>query len=236
MGWIGLFGLIGMLLTISLACAFLPENTTSTPSINEPPVSEVLSFLVPIYSTTLEPGESVTGTRMQYLGRDRDAYNVSIDGLVATKKVGDSFNWKGIIAPGVVAKYNLRISPNLFGDDLVAAGPVEMFILNPVPVELPSAAAPPDASLNLNNIAVDFSISRGAQIPGTTLLFEGVADQGAQLSGTEGYPYRVLGDSLIWYGRLRGNVSIRYSLRVSSLGEDSLHLVGLAELWISPKN
>ena len=76
--------------------------------------------------------------------------------------------------------------------------------------------------------------AKGAQVPGTTLVYEGEQDQGAELSGTNGYPYRALGDSLIWIGRLRGNVIVRYSLRVAALSENSLRLLGTAELWITP--
>lgn len=235
-GWLITLGFLGLLLVSSLACAFLPDSATPTPSANQPPVDEVISFLVPLFTATLEPGESVSGTGMQYLSRDRDAYNVSIDGLMAAKKIGDSFIWKGVIAPGVVAKYSLRISPNVFSDNLIVAGPVEIFVLNPVPIELQNTTTPADASLHFGNIGVDYSVPRGKTIPGTTLLFEGVTDQGAQLSGTDGYPYRVLGDSLIWYGRLRGNVNLRYSMRVTSVNEDRLHVVGLAELSIAPKS
>jgi hypothetical protein len=78
-------------------------------------------------------------------------------------------------------------------------------------------------------------------VPGSTIVYETTVTQGegqqatelARLSGTSGYPYLALGDSLVWTGRVRENVYVRYSMRVTTLNEYGLRLSGTAELWIS---
>jgi hypothetical protein len=218
----------------SIACAFLPDESPTPEPTSEPTLPDnILSFLVPLYSTTLEPGERVPGTQMGYVGQSGDTYNVSIDGLQVAKRIGDSFTWRGIVAPGVLARYDLRLSPTFVSDSLLVGGPIELFVFNPVAVELPNIDATSRAVLHFDNMAVDFSVPRGGKVPGTSLVYEGQTEQGAQLSGTAGYPYRALGDSLIWIGRLRGNVIVRYNLRISAITEDSLRLIGTADLWVT---
>jgi hypothetical protein len=147
--------------------------------------------------------------------------------------VGDSFTWRGIVAAGVLARYNLRLSPTFVSDSLLVGGPVELFVFNPIAVELPNTDATSGAVLHYDNITIDFSVPKGSNIPGTTLVFEGQTDQGAQLSGTTQHPYRAQGDSLIWIGRLRGNVIIRYNLRTTAISDESLRLIGTADLWVT---
>jgi hypothetical protein len=220
------------LVLISLACAFLSDRGTPDAATPTTTSEDVLTFLAPLYTVSLNPGESIAGTSMTYAGKDGDTYNVTLDGLAAAKRVGDSFAWKGIIAPGVHGEYDLRISPTFSGERLLAGGPVRITVLNPSPVELPGSAAVPEGWLHFERITVERSVARGEQILGTTLVYEGQSEQGAQLSGTEGYPYRARGDSLIWTGRLRGNAIVRLNLRVSAFSSDRLSLLGTAELWV----
>jgi hypothetical protein len=236
--WIDARGLSRSLLMIftlaltSLACVINLDGTTPTPGAVTPVSEDIVSLFVPLYSVTLAPGDSVPLTQLTYVNRDGPNYNVTIDGLAATKRAGDSFSWRGVIAPGVIARYNLRLSPTLIGDSILAVGPVEISILNPVPVELNNSPSTAQGPLHLTAIEIETNIAKGDSIPGTTLVFEGVREEGALLSGTEGYPYHALGDSLIWTGRLRGNVIVRYSLRVSGLSDEQLSLLGTAEIWI----
>ncbi|MEW5989068.1 MAG: hypothetical protein AB1791_20775 [Chloroflexota bacterium] len=224
---------LGLLLAFTtLACAVpLIGGPAETP-VPPTPMGDTLPFIVPLYSITLDPGDTVPGTHLTYVGQRDDAYDVTIDGLTATKRSGDSFIWRGVIGPGVVAKYNLRIGTAVRGR-LLAAGPVELSVLSPTPVEL-SEIPLADNALHYQNIAVQYVIPQGRAIPGTTLVYEGTAEEGVRLSGINGYPYRALGDSLIWIGQLREGSVIRYSLRVASVDEPGLQLVGTAELWVTP--
>jgi len=228
------FSLIGVLLLVvlSLACSFSLGRVTPTPTAVTPPIDQAVSFKVPIYTTTLKPGERVPGTQMVYVKRDGDVFHVMIDELSAEKRGGDSFSWKGIIAPGFIASYNLRISPPLLGDSLVAAGPVDLWVLNPIPVDGDVDPLTRNAIFHFTNIALDVKTPIGEQVHGTSLIYEGVDEQGAIIAGSGPYPYRSGGDSIVWSGRLRGNVLARFSFRVVSYDEESLHLLGTAELWV----
>lgn len=229
-------GMILLLLLTALACT-VPGLRPSGPDATPTPPGDTISFSIPTYTYNLEPNSSVPGTGLRYIGRTDDAFQVSIDGLPATKRIGDSFIWSGILAPGVSATYNLRLTTAVFGA-LPVIGSVEIVILNPQPVEQPLTAEP-TATLHFGNIVVNYPVPVGYQVPGTTLVYSGMVTQSggtqlAQLSGLAGYPYLALGDSLVWTGRLRNNVIIRYNLRAASMDADSLRLAGTADLWISP--
>ncbi len=210
-----------LLLLPALACSApaIPE----IPFLNSPqgiapdkfptPVGDTLSFRLPAYAINLDPGETVPGTRLTYVGKSGDGYELSIDGLNAVKRTGDSFYWSGGIAPGVYANYNLRLTASLFGG-LPVAGPVELIVFNPAPVELP-AGDYPDAILHFGNLVMDYTVPAGVAVPGTTLIYEGIETQGigdqaselARFGGLSGYPNIAAGDSLLWTGRLRENVA-----------------------------
>jgi hypothetical protein len=245
--WIWTFTFLIFLLALPvLACTVpvpdIPLNlapASPTPELAPTPEGDTLSFLMPAHAITLRPGESVPGTRLMYVGRSDDAYEVSIDGSTVPKRQGDSFFWSGVVAPGVYGNYNLRLTTSLFGG-LPVAGPVELVVLYPNPLELTSSENL-DTRLHYNNIVLDYRVPVGSAIPGTMLHFEGIETQGlgdranelARLGGRDGYPYIAVGDSLVWIGKLRENVAIRYNLRVLSLDESIIHLVGTGELWIT---
>lgn len=223
-------GLVIFLTTLACDVPLMggPEETPVPPT----PVGDTLAFIVPLYSITLEPGDTIPGTHLTYVAQQGDAYDVTIDGLAATKRSGDSFIWRGVVGPGVVARYNLRIGAAVLGR-LLAAGQVELSVLSPQPVEM-SEAPLSDAALHYEGIAIQYLIPQGRAIPGASLVYEGQVEEGVKLSGINGYPYRALGDSLIWIGQLREGSIIRYSLRVASVDDRGLQLVGTAELWVTP--
>lgn len=214
---------------------FLSDPVQPTPDFGSEPIEDTLTLLAPAFATSLQPGETVPGTGLTYIGRSGDAYEVSIDGLNAFKRSGDSFFWSGVIAPSVFANYKLRLTTSLFGG-LPVAGPVELLVLFPEPAELPEIGQV-DAKYHFSNLFVDYKVPAGSQVPGTTLFYEGVEglgadDQLARFGGLSGYPYLAVGDSLVWNGRLRDNVFIRYNLRTISFDEGQIHLVGTGDLWI----
>ncbi len=234
-------GLMLALIMPALACA-IPQiggRAEPTPLPPPTPMGDTLILTIPLYRIGLEPGGAVPGAQLRYMGQNGGMYEVTIGGLAASKRSGDSFSWQGIVAPGVVGNYNLRLTATLLGR-LVAAGQVTLNVFNPMPVVINTAPTTGDA-LYYNNIAVQYLIPAGRAIPGTTLIFEGVVEPGgpenlaqemAHLSGGSGYPYFAFGDSVGWMGRLRDNVTIRYSLRVIALEENGLRVAGSAELWV----
>ena len=215
---------------VSLACDLTSgENTAPLPTPT--PTGDTLILRVPIFTQQLEIGDSVPGTQLAYIGADEEFFYVTIDGRDAPKKTGDSFNWRGIIAPGVYGNYNLRLTTTLFGK-LVAGGSVELYVFNPVPVALDNIASV-STPLYFSGIAIQYTVPSGREIPGTTLSYIGETPSGAELAGTTGHPYLSMGDSLVWVGHLRENVIVRYNLRVTGIDANGLSLTGTAEMWIT---
>jgi hypothetical protein len=227
-------GFLLILFMTALACT-IPGTGSETPAATPTPGGDSTTFLIPAYTYTLEPGDTVPGSQLQYIGKTGDLFDVKIDGETAQKRVGDSFIWNGIVAPSVFAKYNLRLAPDFLGP-LPVAGPVEVTVLNPVPTPLNEMPGWPNA-IQYNNIVLAHSVPAGWVIPGTTLVYEGVSTQGeiesAQLSGLLGHPLFALGDSITWTGSLLENVAIRYTFRVVNFSENSLQLGGTAELLVN---
>lgn len=232
--------LIGLLLLPFLACGPLPERdgllsnafeqATATPEASPTPQGDTISFQTLTYRTSLSSGDLIPGTTISYVGKNDNLYEVTIDGLTAMKQPADSLNWKGIIAPGVVGLYTLRLLSD-FSGNAYAAGPVQLTILDPFPIELPNSqqfATP----LYFNEIVIQYYVPVGYAIPGTTLVYKGRTDVGAELSGTSSYPFVGQGDSLRWTGQLRDNVALRYDLRVVTIQDEGMRVLGTAELWI----
>jgi hypothetical protein len=208
------------------------ESQTPTP----PPQvsSDYLRYISPIYNVTLLPGQSLPGTRLQYVNRADNIYNVTIDGQPLTRQGGDSLPWQGVISPGVFAKFNMRITPSFGVDSLIAVGPVELFILNHTPVGIPTLPLTTAGAYHYAGIPVAESIAVNQTLPGTTLIYTGQTNQGAGFLGTTEFPYRAQGDSLVWVGQLRNNVYIRLNLRVISFNEQSVNVGGTADIWVIP--
>jgi hypothetical protein len=228
-------GFVMAFVLVALACS-IPGFSSPPPAPTPTPLSDTLTFLVPVYSINLEPGDTVPGTRLEYIGKSGDTYNVRIDGQETTKRAADSFIWSGLVAPGVFATYELRLVTSLLGP-LSAVGPVEILVLSPAPVEIPTLPQLVDP-LKYSNITVAYNVPVGQTIPGTTLIYEGIGSQGnvesARLAQTNGHTLHAIGDSINWNGMLRDNVVLRYTnLRVGAFDETSLQIGGLAELSIA---
>lgn len=239
-GFLHVAGFLLVLLLASLACD-VPGFEEAAPEATPTAVGDTMYFNIPVYTAQLAPGDAVPGTRLRYNERQNDAYEVTIDGQTTLKRAGDSFYWSGVLAPGVFANFNLRLT-TAFGGDMPVAGPVELIVLNPVPVEQTAVPTVEDA-LEFSNILIDYTVPTGYTVPGTTLIYEGVETRGqggqltdfARLSGTSGYPYLAFGDSFVWTGKLLDNLYLQYNLRVTSLKEDALRLTGTANLTVLPK-
>ncbi len=234
-------GFIFLLALASLACA-VPGTGPAAPAPTPTPPGDTLILTIPAFGYNLAPGDQVPGTGLQFLDRQGDAFEVSIDGQTALKRAGDSFFWSGVLAPGVFANFNLRLTTSIFGS-LPVAGMVEFIVLNPQPVE--ELGVPDNTGrLHYTNVVADYTVPVGYVAPGTTAVFQGIEERGqggqtvrlARFSGMSGYPYLALGDSFVWTGRVRDNVHLAYNLRVTSLNEDGIRLTGTAELWVdSPR-
>ncbi|MDX1664188.1 MAG: hypothetical protein R3272_10355 [Candidatus Promineifilaceae bacterium] len=216
-----------------LACTIPGTNATPTPPLTPTPPGDTLFFTTP-YSIRMEPGEEVPGTEIFYVGRAGNLYELTVEGLEAFRSSGDSLTWQGVVAPAVVGGYRLRLQ-ELSADALQLEGDVNLAIFNPAPVEIPPTSTP-QGSIYFGPIPVNYVVPEGARIPGTTLVYVGAEDEIAQLSGTAAYPYFALDDSLLWLGKLRENIFIRYNVRIIALNEHGLWLDGIAELWVAERS
>ena len=232
-------GFILVLVITTLACA-VPGTGPEVPALTPTPPGDTIVFTIPAFGYNLAPGDKVPGTGLQFIDRQADAYQVSIDGQTALKRAGDSFFWSGVLAPGVFANFNLRLTTSIFGS-MPVAGLVELNVLDPQPVE--ELGIPDGVGVyHYGNVVADYTIPAGYAVPGTTAVFEGIEERGqggqtsrfARISGMSGYPYLALGDSFVWTGRIRDNVHLAYNLRVTTLNEQNMRLTGTAELWITP--
>lgn len=223
--------LIVALAAVALSCAIPGASRTPTPPPPPTPPGDTIFFTAP-YAITLEPGTTIPGTEITFVQQVDTVYELQVEGLRAVRQDGDALTWRGVVAPGVYGTYRLRLRSPLVGQ-LQAEGDVDLAIFNPAPVELPPTNSPPAGSVYYNNIPVQYFVPEGHRIPGSTLVYEGQEDGIARLSGTAGYPYFALDASILWLGKLRENVYIRYNTRVASLNEHGLGLTGTAELWIA---
>lgn len=223
-----------VLLLPMIACS-IPGTNSEPPLVTPTPEGDSTTFLIPAYTYSLEPGATVPGSQLTYVGKTGDLHDVTIDGESAQKRVGDSFIWSGVVAPSVFASYNLRLAPDFLGP-LPVAGTVEVTVLNPAASPLEAMPDWPNA-VRYNNVVLAHNVPVGWTIPGTTLVYDGVSTQGevdsARLTGLMGHPLFALGDSITWIGKLQENVAIRYTFRVVSFSENSLQLGGTAELLVN---
>lgn len=177
----------------------------------------------------VEAGQLIPGTNLQYVGQTEQGAEVRLGGQKAIRRVGDSLDYEGAPAQGVRMKLALRVAW-YDADKLHAVGTVELSVDKPVPQEMPIATQSPLR----HAVPVMYWVDKGDPIPGTTLSYLGRTEQGAQLGGVEGYPYRKAADSILWEGKLRDNVWLKLDGRTGFYDDNRLQVMGLATVWVEP--
>jgi hypothetical protein len=81
---------------------------------------------------------------------------------------------------------------------------------------------------------VTYRVEKGDYIPGTLVKYVSKQEEGIEVSGVEGYPYRKFGDSIVWEGKLRERVFLQLNVRVILITEDSITVAGTATLLLAP--
>ncbi len=188
-----------------------------------------LTYTAP-FEVGIEVGANLPGTGIRYEGSDEEGARVLIDGQTALKRKGDSLDWKGSPVADVDLNLSLRVLW-FTADTLRVAGTAKVTVHNPV---VQAASIPEAVNLTVANAPVTYSIARDHFIPGTLIQYLGKEELGAKLGGVEGYPYRKTADSILWTGKLKGNVYLRMTLRVVYFTDDVLSTGGLATLFIVP--
>ena len=172
-------------------------------------------------------GETIPGTNIRYVSWTEQGAQVMINDQLALKKPGDSLDWKGTVAPGVDVSMPQRI---VLADAsrIQTVGTVRVTVAGANPVAQPF----PGGGRYEYKVGSGHTVRKGETIPGTTLTFVGNSDEGAQLGGIDGYPYRKVGDSVVWQGRLTANVYIDATYRIVAYTDDILTLAGLATIAV----
>lgn len=176
---------------------------------------------------TVPMGQMLDGSDIRYVAYSDEGAEVTIGGQRAIKKIGDSLDWKGSPVAGVDVALALRVfSAN--SQRLIAVGTVRLTVHDAAP----AGAQFPDKPLYSYQVGVTYNVRRGTTIPGTLISYEGKTDEGAKLGGVSGYPYRKLGDSIGWEGRLRDNAYLDMTLRVIAYTDDFIQVGGLATVGL----
>jgi len=188
-----------------------------------------LLYIAP-FETGIEKGSDMPGTGIRYAGLSDKGAEIVIDDQSAFKQKGDSLDWKGGPVENVGLDLTLRVL--WFTEEtLYVAGTAKATVRDPLPVV---ASTPTEPPVKYANAPVTYRVEKGDSIPGTLVSYLGKADEGIELSGVEGYPYRKLGDSIVWEGKLRERVFLRLNVRVIFIAADFIRVVGTATLLLTP--
>lgn len=193
----------------------------SLPDLGAPPGA--VKFVGPA-ERRVAVGERIPGTDIVLTAITEDAAEFQIMGLRSPRRAGDSLDYDGEW-PGVAGStYSARYRIYYVGSDGVRVAGVHQLLL---PNVQPAPGAAPGAfTLRFPYTA---AADAGGTIPGTLLGYAGQHERGAQISGlpADEYPYRALGDSVVWRGLLRPDVGAEFDLRVLAYGEQSARFGGV---------
>ncbi len=179
---------------------------------------------------TVKAGEYVPGTPIQFVRAGERGAEMRIEGQDAIKLVGDSLKWAGPVGENVRLSVNLRIL-HISEERLITSGVVTIRVYNVTP----RATSVADERPVRYTLPVAYKVNTGETIPGTTIRYVGPEEgKGARLEGVEGYPYRAIGDSILWDGTLLPNVDLQLNVRVLFFNEEFLQVLGTATVGITP--
>ncbi len=179
---------------------------------------------------TVKVGEFVPGTPIQYVGKTEQGAKFLIEGQEAIKLVGDSLKWSGTITPDIVLSVNLRIL-HISPEQVITSGLITIVLDN---------VSPRKGGVDTNRpvrytLPVTYKVNKGEVIPGTVIRYLGPEpDKGVKLEGVDGYPYRAIGDSILWDGTLKNNVDLQLNVRVLFYNDDFMQILGTATVGITP--
>jgi hypothetical protein len=209
---------LGLLLSFLPACQRTPEDG---------PLE--LLYTAP-FETGIEKGTDLPGTGICYLGLSDKGAEILIDDQTAFKQKGDSLDWKGTPLENVDLDLTLRVLW-VTEETIYVGGTAGATVRGPTPE---AASIPTEPPVRYSNAPVTYQVKKGHYIPGTLLKYVGQHEEGIELSGVEGYPYRKLGDSIVWDGKLREGVFLQLNVRVLFIVADFINVTGTATLSLTP--
>ncbi len=195
------------------------------PALGAPPGGLVLQGPLEV---SLAAGDTIPGTDIRLITPGRDVARFRIAGLEAERRIADSLDFDGAW-PGIEGvTYTLRLRVYHLGERQVRAAGVQRVVIRDIQPQQGTVALSGHRLTFPHSVAAD----RDALFPGMTLGYRGRHERGAELTGlaaTE-YPYRKVGDSVVWRGRLRTDIPVEYNLRVLFYAEGSARLGGVAQI------
>ena len=220
MRWISLLVAVILPTLALLGCSFLPFAPT-------PPQPNVMVYDAPV-ALTIKKDNLLPGTTIAYGGKlPTGSAKVMIAGLAAPKQVADTLDWQGTPVPNIAVKLTTRVVS--FDDQaLNLAGTAHIEIQG---VTVQPGGSPGNAQMEFS-APVTFSLAKSGGIPGSNILYDGAAPEGAKFLGIEGYPYRKTLDSLQYNGRLAPKVFLRLDLRVISFSDTGAAVGGTANIIV----
>jgi hypothetical protein len=174
-------------------------------------------------------GDRIPGTNLVLAAMTPEGAEFEIGGSRAIRRIGDSLDFDGPW-PGVEgANYSLRLRVYFVGEESVrAAGVHQLIVFNVQP------QVDPTVTLGDETVRFPFTVgvAAGETITGTTLRYIGSTEEGAQMGGlAEGeYPYRRVGDSIVWRGHVRSDIGVEFNLRMLFHTADQARVGGLVTL------
>ncbi len=181
------------------------------------------------FETGIERGYNLPGTGIHYVGLSDKGAEIRIDDQTAFKQKGDSLDWKGSPIENVELDLTLRVLW-VTEETLYVGGTAKATVRGPTPE---AASIPTESPVQYAYALVTYQVKKGNAIPGTLVKYVGKAEEGIELSGVEGYPYRKLGDSVVWEGKLREGVFLQLNVRVLFIAEDFINVTGTAALLLT---
>lgn len=216
------FALLVNLMSLSVGgCTALPFPLPFATPL--PP--NTLVYTAPV-TFTIKTGTPLPGTTLVYLGESETRQaQMFISGYVAPKQVADTVDWQGSPIPNVNLKLNTRVV-TYDKNAITLAGTAYIEIAN---IVIQPGGTPGTPLLEFK-APVTFMLQKNELIPGTKIVYVGVASEGAQFLGMEGYPYRKQLDSLQYLGRIHPRVFVWLDLRVINYSETNVVLGGTANI------
>lgn len=213
----------------------LPDlsNIPNLPQISELPFLNVGDSAIVFAGPTerrIAVGERIPGTDIVLTTIADGKAEFQIGGQRAPRAIGDSLdfdgNWPGI--GGVT--YNLRLRLYLVSQESVRAAGVHRLLVENIGAQ--EQAVTPQGTLL--KIPYAGSANQGERLKGNSLGYVGSGERGAEFSGLPGgdFPYRKVGDSLVWRGFLRSDIPIEYNIRVAFYNDTSVQVAGIATLQL----
>lgn len=174
----------------------------------------------------VKAGETLPGTTIVYQGKAPDGRAImSINGLQALKATADSVRWSGALVLFSLVDLNLRVV-TYDESGLTLVGTIHIVVQEPNPVPAQPASNP----LASFTIPLSYTVSRSAMVPGTTVSYVGAKEAGAEFANLDQFPFRERFDSVVWEGRLRDRIAVRYDLRVLDFNDERVILGGTANV------